>query len=68
MSIQRAKTHGDLSFQVAGIDRSKFDWTQHRLVEHLSSEMDKKQNGPCIAKILKYGHIAYRQRIRSSTL
>ena len=34
------------SFQVAGVDRSKFDWTQHRLVEHLSSQWTKNRMGP----------------------
>ena len=34
------------SFQVAGIDRSRFEWTQHSLVDHLTSQWAKNPLGP----------------------
>lgn len=34
------------SFQVAGVGRSSFEWTQHRLVEHLAAQWSRVPMGP----------------------
>ena len=33
-------------FEVAGVDRARFEWTQHRLVEHLSGQWRANPLGP----------------------
>ena len=33
-------------FHVAGVDRARFEWTQHRLVEHLTQQWRKNPIGP----------------------
>ena len=33
-------------FQVTGVDRARFEWTQHKLVNHLSSQWKKNPFGP----------------------
>jgi hypothetical protein len=38
-------TWGD-QFQVAGVDRSRFEWTHHSLVEHLTSQWRNNPFGP----------------------
>ena len=34
------------SFQVAGVDKARFEWTQHRLVEHLTKQWSDNPIGP----------------------
>jgi hypothetical protein len=34
------------AFEVAGVDRARFEWTQHRLVEHLGKQWKENPMGP----------------------